>query len=88
MASLRIDKLTPNAPLPTILRQAAGGLRLFLNRDIQPKIIHLVGDLAGGNLILQLFSHILHPLSTVPAIPRHFPSCIPHVTLGLAQQQR
>ncbi|ESK93204.1 alpha beta hydrolase fold protein [Moniliophthora roreri MCA 2997] len=60
--------LTPNAPFPTILRQAVGGLRLLFDQGIQSKDIYLAGDSAGGNLILQLFSHILHPLPTVPTI--------------------
>ncbi|EEB92025.1 hypothetical protein MPER_09523 [Moniliophthora perniciosa FA553] len=60
--------LTPNAPFPTILCQAIGGLRLLFDKGIQPKDIHLAGDSAGGNLVLQLFSHILHPLPDVPTI--------------------
>lgn len=30
--------------------------------------MHLVGDSAGGNLVLQLLSHILHPLPSVPEL--------------------
>ncbi|KAL0061179.1 hypothetical protein AAF712_011999 [Marasmius tenuissimus] len=60
--------LIPDAPFPTPLRQAVCGLQLLINNGVKPNTIQLVGDSAGGNLILQLFSHLLHPLPGVPNI--------------------
>ncbi|KAK1218000.1 hypothetical protein PQX77_019331 [Marasmius sp. AFHP31] len=60
--------LIPDAPFPTPLRQAVRGLQLLINNGVHPNTIQLVGDSAGGNLILQLLSHLLHPLSGVPNI--------------------
>ncbi|KAJ8088738.1 hypothetical protein PM082_013981 [Marasmius tenuissimus] len=57
--------LIPDAPS---LRQAVCGLQLLINNGVKPNTIQLVGDSAGGNLILQLFSHLLHPLPGVPNI--------------------
>ena len=61
--------LAPDFPLPTQLRQANAALSHLLNKGISPANIVIGGDSAGGNLALQLASHILHPLSSIPPPP-------------------
>jgi acetyl esterase/lipase len=61
--------LAPDSPIPTQLRQANAALSHLLNKGISPANIVLGGDSAGGNLILQLMSHILHPLPSIPPSP-------------------
>ncbi|THU95609.1 alpha/beta-hydrolase [Dendrothele bispora CBS 962.96] len=60
--------LLPNNPFPTVLTEAVSGLQLLLKQGVQPQNLYLAGDSAGGNLIFQLFSHILHPLPNVPVL--------------------
>ena len=61
--------LTPDSPFPTQLKQANAALSHFLNKGISPENIVIGGDSAGGNLVLQLASHLLHPLSSIPPPP-------------------
>jgi acetyl esterase/lipase len=61
--------LTPDSPLPTQLKQANAALSHLLSKGISPANIVVGGDSAGGNLVLQLASHILHPLPSIPAPP-------------------
>ncbi|TFK64506.1 alpha/beta-hydrolase [Pluteus cervinus] len=60
--------LVPNAVFPTQLRQAFRALEHLLSSGVQPQNLQLAGDSAGANLIIQLLSHILHPLNDVPPI--------------------
>ncbi|KAF8903607.1 Alpha/Beta hydrolase protein [Mucidula mucida] len=52
--------LHPEATFPTPLREATAAVDHLINSGVAPKNLTLIGDSAGGNLILQLFSHILH----------------------------
>ena len=61
--------LAPESPLPTQLRQANAALSHLVNKGISPANIVIGGDSAGGNLALQLMSHILHPLPSIPPPP-------------------
>ncbi|VDC01937.1 unnamed protein product [Peniophora sp. CBMAI 1063] len=54
--------LIPATPFPAQLRQATAALTHLLSQGVSPCNIVLGGDSAGGNLALQLSSHILHPL--------------------------
>ncbi|PPQ74631.1 hypothetical protein CVT26_007440 [Gymnopilus dilepis] len=54
--------LVPEATFPTQLRQAMLGVEHLLATGLHPSNLHLVSDSAGGNVLLSLFSHILHPL--------------------------
>ena len=56
----------PESPFPTQLRQANAALTHLLNRGIPPENIIVGGDSAGRNLSLQLVSHVLHPLPSLP----------------------
>lgn len=53
--------LTPTARFPTQLAQAAAGLAHLLRGGIRPGQLVVGGDSAGGNLTMQLLSHLLHP---------------------------
>ena len=57
--------LYPDVHFPGQLRQLCAAIDHVLASGVRPRDLHLVGDSAGANLILQLFSHILHPLHPV-----------------------
>ncbi|KAK0461717.1 Alpha/Beta hydrolase protein [Desarmillaria tabescens] len=57
--------LIPNARFPSQLHEAQSAIEYLLQSGVKPENIELVGDSAGCNLILQIFSHILHPLPTL-----------------------
>lgn len=60
--------LTPSAQFPTQLCQAAAGLHhLLVTHGIKPSQLVVGGDSAGGNLTMQLLSHLLHPHPTAVA---------------------
>jgi acetyl esterase/lipase len=61
--------LTPEAPFPTQLRQANAALSFLLSNGVSPSNLVFGGDSAGGNLAMQLASHLLHPLASIPAPP-------------------
>ncbi|KAG7085579.1 hypothetical protein E1B28_003134 [Marasmius oreades] len=42
---------------------------LLSNTKATPSNIHIAGDSAGGNILLQLISHTLHPVAGVPPSP-------------------
>ncbi|KAK0187593.1 Alpha/Beta hydrolase protein [Armillaria mellea] len=60
--------LIPPGKFPSQLREAKSGLERLFNSGVMPENILLAGDSAGGNLILQIFSHMLHPLASVEYI--------------------
>ncbi|KIJ34440.1 hypothetical protein M422DRAFT_263395 [Sphaerobolus stellatus SS14] len=59
----------PDAAFPIPLMQAVLAVKHLLSLGILPQNIHIAGDAAGANLVLQLFSHILHPLPGIPTLP-------------------
>lgn len=61
--------MMPDNPFPTQLNQANVALTHLLNKGIPPANIILSGDSGGGNIIIQLGAHILHPLSSISAPP-------------------
>ncbi|KAJ7661577.1 Alpha/Beta hydrolase protein [Mycena polygramma] len=60
--------LAPMATFPTPLSQACLGLKFLLEAGVKPQNLQISGDSAGGNLVLQLVSQMLHPLQSVPEI--------------------
>ncbi|KAG6827222.1 hypothetical protein H0H92_012743 [Tricholoma furcatifolium] len=60
--------LVPTAGFPTQLKQAVLAVQHLLSLGVQPQNIQLTGDSAGGNLVLQVLSHILHPVPNVPLL--------------------
>jgi acetyl esterase/lipase len=54
--------LVPVAAFPTQLKQAIAAINHVQSLGVKPQNIQLVGDSAGGNLILQVLAHLLHPL--------------------------
>ncbi|THH09143.1 hypothetical protein EW146_g8773 [Bondarzewia mesenterica] len=61
--------LTPDTPFPAQMRQANAAIIYLLSQGVKPSDIVIGGDSAGGNLILQLASHILHPHPNIPTPP-------------------
>ena len=53
---------------PVRLKQAMLSIQHLLTLGFEPKNIQLVGDSAGGTLIHQVFSHILHTVEGVPKL--------------------
>jgi acetyl esterase/lipase len=43
-------------------------VRHVIASGVHPKHLRVVGDSAGGNLVTQLLSHILHPVDGVPVL--------------------
>lgn len=60
--------LIPCGTFPTPLKQLVIAIEHLISSGIQPQSIQIVGDFAGANLALQLFSHILHPLEGIPRV--------------------
>ncbi|PHH93276.1 hypothetical protein CDD83_8787 [Cordyceps sp. RAO-2017] len=60
--------LCPGAAFPVQLTQAASGLRHILSTGVLPHNIVFGGDSAGGNLAMQLLSHLIDPYPEVPAV--------------------
>lgn len=60
--SLCFQALAPDFSFPAQLRQLTAATQHLFSVGVQPDRLHLVGDSAGANLILQLLSHTLHPL--------------------------
>ncbi|KAJ7222317.1 Alpha/Beta hydrolase protein [Mycena pura] len=60
--------LAPYAVFPTRLKQARLALDFLFAAGVKPQNLQLVGDSAGGNLILQVLSQVMHPLASVPEI--------------------
>ncbi|PBK86171.1 alpha/beta-hydrolase, partial [Armillaria gallica] len=63
-------RLIPDAVYPSQLIDAQQALDKLLSAGVDPQNLVLAGDSAGGNLIFQIFSHILHPRPDVPEYPR------------------
>ncbi|KAF5378217.1 hypothetical protein D9757_009173 [Collybiopsis confluens] len=62
--------LIPVSDFPTPLRQTCQALNHLLTVEkVKPSNLQLVGDSAGGNLVSQVLSTMLHPLFSPPIIP-------------------
>jgi acetyl esterase/lipase len=62
--------LVPVGSFPTPLWQACRALQhLISNENVKPSNMQLVGDSAGGNLVSEVLSTMLHPLFSPPIIP-------------------
>ncbi|KAJ7126281.1 Alpha/Beta hydrolase protein [Mycena epipterygia] len=57
------------APFPTQLNQLLLAVQHLMSLGVSPANIFLAGDSAGGNLVLQLLSHILHPVPPINLVP-------------------
>ncbi|KAJ3914779.1 Alpha/Beta hydrolase protein [Lentinula edodes] len=63
--------LVPVSQFPTPLWQTSRAINHLLTvENVKPSNLVLVGDSAGGNLVSQVLSSMLHPLFTPPIIPR------------------
>lgn len=61
--------LIPDVKFPTPLREAVCAIHHLLKCGIKSENIILTGESAGGNLVLQILSHMLHPLSSIDSLP-------------------
>ncbi|PBK85872.1 alpha/beta-hydrolase [Armillaria gallica] len=62
-------KLLPENPFPAQLREAKAAVDTLLKAGAKPQNITLAGASAGGNLVLQMLTHMLHPLLSVAPVP-------------------
>ncbi|KAK0433883.1 Alpha/Beta hydrolase protein [Armillaria borealis] len=69
-------RLVPDAVYPSQLIDANQAIDKLLRTGVDPQNLVLAGDSAGGNLILQIFSHILHPRPNIPESPRPQIPCL------------
>jgi len=60
--------LAPEHPFPKQLRQTVFAVQHLLDRGLSPSNIIIAGDSAGGNLVLQLASQLLHPHPSLPTL--------------------
>jgi len=60
--------LWPTATFPTPLDQTRRAVEFLIEAGVQPSHLHIAGDSAGANLIIQLLSHMLHPRPDVDEI--------------------
>ncbi len=62
--------LVPEAIFPTPLKESVTAINHLMNLGVDPQNMQIIGDSAGGNLVLQVLGHLLHPLETenVPAL--------------------
>jgi acetyl esterase/lipase len=61
--------LAPECPFPIQLRQALVAIEHLLGKGLSPSNIIIAGDSAGGNLVLQVASQMLHPHPSLPTAP-------------------
>ncbi|KAL0563820.1 hypothetical protein V5O48_018243 [Marasmius crinis-equi] len=65
--------LIPDGVFPNQLRQATIAINHLLASGVETKNLQITGDSAGGNLVLQVLSHALHPHPQVPPLrTNHF----------------
>lgn len=62
-------KLLPNNPFPAELGEVQASISTLLRLGAKAQNITLASASAGGNLVLQLLAHVLHPLPSVSPIP-------------------
>ncbi|KAF9481608.1 alpha/beta-hydrolase [Pholiota conissans] len=60
--------LVPDKMFPTQLKQTVLAIQHIVGSGVKPENIQLVGDSAGGVLIHEVISHILHPVEGVPEL--------------------
>ncbi|TFK36146.1 Alpha/Beta hydrolase protein [Crucibulum laeve] len=60
--------LVPTVDFPTPLVQVILAIHHLISLDIAISDIHLAGDSAGANIVVQVLTHILHPLPGVPQL--------------------
>ncbi|KAK0482979.1 hypothetical protein EDD18DRAFT_1084543 [Armillaria luteobubalina] len=63
-------RLVPDAVYPSQLIDANQALNSLLSAGVNPQNLVFAGDSARRHLILQIFSHMLHPCCNIPESPR------------------
>ena len=64
----------PEGAFPAQLHQATRAIEYLFANGCDPSNLQLVGDSAGGNLLWQLLSHLLHPIPSPQVPPLKLPS--------------
>ncbi|KAF9461132.1 Alpha/Beta hydrolase protein [Collybia nuda] len=61
----------PDGPFPTVLSEVTLAVNHLLSSGVDPRNLYIAGDSAGGNAVMQLISHILHPgiVKSIPSAP-------------------
>ena len=62
------EALVPDAPFPTQLKQGVLAIQHLIKMGVKVENIQIYGDSAGGTLIHETLSHILHPVAGVPEL--------------------
>ena len=62
--------LIPTGRFPSQLRDAQSAVDFLLRSGVKPPNLQLLGESAGGTIILQLLRHIHHPHPAVAPLPR------------------
>ena len=60
--------LVPDGPFPTQLKQGVLAIQHLIKMGAKPENIQILGDSAGGTLIHEILSHMLHPVAGVPEL--------------------
>lgn len=68
MYSLFLQAFAPEHTYPVQFRQAVLALQYVLDSGVSPADLIIGGDSVGGQLVLQVLSHVLHPHPTLPRI--------------------
>jgi acetyl esterase/lipase len=66
--------LVPEAMFPTPLKQVVTAINHLMDLGVDPQNMQFLGDSAGGNLILQVLGHLLHPLESERVPPLSLPA--------------
>lgn len=61
--------LAPRAHFPVPLQQANDAIAYLFASGLAPENLQIAGESAGGNLVLQVLSHALHPMQSIPPSP-------------------
>jgi acetyl esterase/lipase len=61
--------LIPDANFPSQLNQIVIAIQHLISQGTKPENIHIAGESAGGGLVLQLLSHLLHPIPPSLSVP-------------------
>ncbi|KAJ2936844.1 hypothetical protein H1R20_g269, partial [Candolleomyces eurysporus] len=64
-----LKALIPDGNFPNQLKQIVIAIQHLISQGTKPENIHIAGESAGGGLVLQLLSHLLHPVPDSLSVP-------------------
>ncbi|KAF9033138.1 Alpha/Beta hydrolase protein [Panaeolus papilionaceus] len=59
-----------NSSFPVPVHQSVLAVQHILNSGVHPSDLYLAGDSAGGNLVVQVLLHMIHPYPSIPVLPQ------------------